>query len=32
MQREGRSGGQHKIPRTRNDRSFVRSLAATSRA
>jgi hypothetical protein len=27
MQREGRSGGQHKIPRTRNDRSFAASLA-----
>jgi hypothetical protein len=28
MQREGRSGGQHKIPRTRNDRAFVRSLVS----
>jgi hypothetical protein len=31
MQREGRSGGQHKVPRTRNDRSFVRSLAGADR-
>jgi hypothetical protein len=28
MKHEGRSGGQHKIPRTRNDRSFVQSLAS----
>jgi hypothetical protein len=28
MRLEGRSGGQHKVPRTRNDRSFASSLEA----
>jgi hypothetical protein len=31
MQREGRSGGQHKVPHARNDRSFVTSIEAARR-
>lgn len=31
MQREGRSGGQNKVPQARNDRSFVASLDAVRR-